>query len=47
MTLKARNFACELGGLVVVPLEECVQLRIDHAGERIDHGRRHGLPELG
>src|SRR5258708_27933492 len=47
LALEALNLARELGGPGTVPLEDCLELGVDHAGERFDHGGRHGLPELG
>ena len=37
----------ELCGPGVVPLEDNLELGVDHAGERVDHLGRHGFPELG
>jgi signal transduction histidine kinase len=47
LALEAFHLGRELGGPGAVPLEDGLELGVDHAGERVDHGSRHGLAELG
>jgi len=47
LALEALNLGGEFSCPGVVPTEDCFDLGVDPAGQRFDHVRRHGLPELG
>ena len=47
LALEAVHLARQLGCPGVLALEDGIELGVDHAGKRVDHGGRQSLPELG